>query len=75
MAADLSKLNKKAITNLQAHVRGALVRSKLNEVQKQFEDIVHQLDGAEFAVLWHSKTLSIPFVTNKTENPERELFS
>ena len=44
------------------------MRSKLTEVQRQFESIVHELDGPEFHVLWNSKTIGFPVITNNIDD-------
>ena len=60
----------------KCHFRGYTVRSKLKQLQKNFEGIVHDLDGHDFHVVWLSnkERLSLPLmVTNEDRSKNKDV--
>lgn len=64
----------------QAQIRGFLVRKKLQEVRKEFEEVLQELESDVKFVCWKKKDLAMPLVTSdpklfKSTNDESNLVS
>ena len=64
----------------QAQIRGFLVRKKLQEVRKEFEEVLQELESDVKFVCWKKKALAMPLVTSdpklfKSTNDESDLVS
>lgn len=64
----------------QAQIRGFLVRKKLQEVRKEFEEVLQELESDVKFVCWKKKGLAIPLVTSdpkllKSTNDESNVVS
>ena len=64
----------------QAQIRGFLVRKKLQEVRKEFEEVLHELESDVKYVCWKKKGLATPLVTSdpklfKSTNDESNVVS
>ncbi|CAH3027268.1 unnamed protein product [Porites evermanni] len=78
MAADLSVVN--AVVVIQAQIRGFLVRKKLQEVRKEFKEVLQELESDVKFVCWKKKGLAMPLVTSdpklfKSTNDESNVVS